>query len=237
MGQRAIIFSFIEGFTYNLTFDRKYNSDKSLKVSSFEYLTLPYRMIVTGTNNTRAVYLQDAAEYAEINDIGLEIMDKLLTSDMPKYTTITRAEWEQALKGNSILMDYGTTMSMKLMLQLRSRLDSVLASLIGGFSEITIAPSESETNTAYIYIHDNQNGSYYRFTASCDKQKLKSMIDSLSGYQKQKYAFAFEMNLHKKDTNIVTPVDRMYLEPLVCCRLISLKNSPCFKLQIRLLIM
>lgn len=205
----------------------KFSTNKALNTaSSFEDIMLPYRMIVSGANNARSVYLQDSSEYTVIKEKAFDVLDHLYATDIPKYTVISGGEWFQSLKGNSILMDYGTTMNLKLMLQIRKKPDSAISTLIEGFSEIIITPNDTESGGVYVYMRDNKSESYYRFSIAYDKQEVRNIIETYIGQKQQKYAFAFELNLQKTDKSIDVPVDRMYLDPLVLLPLDRVEKKP-----------
>lgn len=173
--------------------------------SSFQDIYTP-RLLVVKSGSHRTQFLSMDSQFQSLYpEITSALKNLYIPSNMHSSSACEKAEWINALKGKSIYMDFGLPVSTRLYGHFLTGKEGELSS-IPAFSKIIISLQSSNDSELVVFVNQNETDSYRKFTLSCNKAALSSMLDSLVMENSPSYKFAFELRLdaiNKEDNSNV----------------------------------
>ena len=191
-------------------FGRFFSAPKAVTVSSFDGLANPLRIISCRGESKRGILEPGNPFYSEADNSINAILDILYEVNDPKYITVATEDWLDALKGRSVMLDYGAKINSRLITKNIGGTENKLASVVTELSEITLCP---EQNNAAIFIRNTQNGVIYKFVVANVGGSVNDVINVVD--YDAGYLFAFEMNAANADPLVLFPMDETNEVPSV----------------------
>lgn len=188
-------YSFLEPIKNNALV-RKILGDDTLALGGEEFykkLTEPKRIIVNG-GGAREVYYVGTNGYDIASGYVGEMMNAFKSSAVTARK-ISYEQWENLFKGKSLYIDFGYDIDVSNLNRFYDATSS--AGRFDQFSQVSgfVITPEVITNTCYISLFDEKDGSAYEYSFKCNGTSLLKFIEDNTYGKYQNDMFAFEINL------------------------------------------
>ncbi len=178
----------------------------------YQKLTEPKRIIVNG-GGAREVYYVGTDGYDIARGYVSETMGAFKSAAVTTRK-ISYEQWENLFKGKSLYIDFGYDIDVANL----NRFYDVASSSgrfdqFGKVSGFIITP-EVVTNTCYISLFDEEDGSAYEYSFKCNGTSLLKFIEENTYGKYQNDMFAFEINLDSSYDDSAEIERKVTLSPL-----------------------
>lgn len=191
--------------------------DDTIEFSDSLQTVMKAQRILLNTTGTRQLITEEDASYnnlyATIQDLTATILNdpsRILVRDV-----MTEEDWLNALKSDSIYVDYGVEANARLFsVAMGGGNRNVFVDSVAVMRDYIIGMSDA-ADRLVLMIKDYKDGSIYRFTVAYNKAALESDIKVHSDTVNiNSPSYAFELNFHKA-TNDDGSLPRVIFDPLI----------------------